>query len=541
MGLHQVLVGLFSVIVIFLGYWLSKGRKNDILSRLRGPTPTSLLLGNYVQYFKDEVGTHEFQWQERYGNAYRIKGLFGEDQLLISDPKALQHVYQTSGTDYVRTRVRREFGRLIAGKGIVWARGDDHRRHRKILGPAFSAVETRGMIPVFIKTAQKLCDNWKSRIAKEGHSTGRVEISGEVSRAALDAIGEAAFNYDFQSLDNKPNGLAEAFRNLSDNSFSLPSPKAIFAQHALNYVPVSALRFLTSLPSRSLAGLQRVDAEGYRVSREVLNERLEEIKSENGDEKEDILSLLIKANTSASEKTKLSQEELMAQIRTVILAGFETVGSTVSFLLYEVARRPDVQSRVREEVNAHLQGRSDDSLDASDLDSLPYTSAVIKEAMRIHPVVYGPILEVLKDDIIPLSKPVIDRYGVPHAEIPIAKGSLILTSFAGYNRLTDVWGPDAHDFKPERWLEDAEWKVSRPFGIYSGLGNFASGGVSCLGWRFAVYEIHTYLIQIIRRFELSYPQDLPPIIRAAGGVMAPVVRGHEEKGKRLMLEMKILN
>ncbi|OBZ79093.1 hypothetical protein A0H81_00288 [Grifola frondosa] len=248
------------------------------------------------------------------------------------------------------------------------------------------------------------------------------------------------------------------------------------------------------------------------------------------------MDILVRANISEDPRNRLSEEELLAEMRTVIAAGHLTTGNSLCFILYELARHPDVQERVHAEVSSMLSAvsaRGDAEYTMGDLDGMHYILAVLKEALRLHPVVFGPFLYSTIDDVLPLSKPIRTTDGKLLSELPISAGQNVHISISGItgkntlgqqlfiligSRLKDIWGPDAHEFRPTRFL-DGSVAVKNNFGVFAGLGNFASGGVSCLGWRFAIIEMQTFLVEIMRQFELS----LPPADQPEKGMQLPLM------------------
>lgn len=138
---------------------------------------------------------------------------------------------------------------------------------------------------------------------------------------------------------------------------------------------------------------------------------------------------------------------------TILLAGHETSATTLCWVLLEVARNPTVQKKLRDEIRTmehaiHVRGDSD--FTATDLDNMPYLSAVIKvdleksnhfffaepvqESMRFHPALYQNYRQAANDDILPLSKPIKTMDGKTISELPIPKGTKIILSIAAYNR-----------------------------------------------------------------------------------------------------------
>ncbi|KAF8907509.1 cytochrome P450 [Mucidula mucida] len=523
-------------------YIKNKKRDSISISLVNGPATTCSdnILGNLGEYYRQGVGEHEFKWQKEYGSVYRIKGVFREDRLFVSDPRALRHIYQSAGTRFLKPTARREFSRMAFGRGIAYALFEDHKRHRKLLGPAFGQIESRGMVPVFLEKADQLCQIWTDILLKQESNTANIEVTNWLSRGAIDVIGEAAFKYQFNSLTQEDNVLAKAYDSMLVNTFGLPTRGGVLAQQVLVHLPASVFWLLERLPSRSLKGLKDVARVGDMVAHQLIKERRQALEQALESPPRDVLSLLLQANAETSAEGRLTDEELSANMRTIIAAGHETTASSMAFLFYELSKHPEVQQTLRLEImetmaKVKTQGQCDVSV--KDLDGMAYTLAVIKESMRIHPVIYGPFLEPADNDVIPLAKPIRTLDGRTVTEIPVGKGQLIHASIAGYNRLEDLWGEDPDQFKPERWLGHVSGfnPASSPFGIYSGLANFVGGTQSCLGWRFAVLETQVFLVKIIQSFSLKYPKDAPDIVRAPSGVMAPVLPG--QRGKKLVLEV----
>jgi len=258
---------------------------------------------------------------------------------------------------------------------------------------------------------------------------------------------------------------------------------------------------------------------------------------------QDIFSLLVKANMDASARLKLSDEELLAQMRTLLVAGHETTSTTISWMLLELARNPKVQSRLRDEIRkteATVYARGDSQLKAQDLDSMPYLNAVIKEGLRFHPAAPQVLRMALQDEILPLSKPILTESGDMIDEVLVPKGTEIVISIAAYNRDKDLWGEDAHEFKPDRWLDGAMGDRKLPgIGVYSHLMTFFSGTRACLGWRFALIEIQAFLSTLVGKFEFAMTDKAERILRQPVLVMAPMVDGELERGIQMPLAVSL--
>lgn len=85
----------------------------------------------------------------------------------------------------------------------------------------------------------------------------------------------------------------------------------------------------------------------------------------------------------------------------------------------------------------------------------------------MHPIVPKLIRQAAKDLVVPFSTPITGEDGRVISEVPVSKGTRIFVNIVAYNRHPDLWGPDPHAFRPERWLEMDEAKIK--FGVHGNL------------------------------------------------------------------------
>ncbi|KAK0220055.1 cytochrome P450 [Armillaria fumosa] len=524
--------GLLCIVLVHTLY--RQWTRRASLTNLPGPEPESFLLGNLRQFYQGQAGEADFKWQASYGHILRIKGILGENCLFVSDPKALQHIYH-SGYVFRKHVIRRELTRLITGKGIVWADTDDHKRQRRVILPAFGAAETKALFPYFSEFAALLVLKWKDVIGMENSAI--LDMPSWMSRTTLDVIGHAAFDYPFHALEEKDNVLRQAFGKVAGETFGRPSKTSIFIQNILQYAPMSLVGYLF----KHTANFEHA-RETTRLVQEV-SKGLIDSKSKasmQGGGEHDVMSLLVNANLREKNNKGLTDEEMLAAMQTIMGAGHETTANSLTWTLYELAKRPDLQTKLRHEVTAI--GGADFSV--ASFESMPYLQAVMKETLRMHPVSYFGLREVARDDVIPLSKPVTLRDGSIVKEVPVSKGTTVYISIAGYNRNEDIFGEDAHSFKPERWLDGAvPRKGAAAVGVYGNLMTFGSGVRSCVGesFSFLLLEYQTILVQLVKNFEFSIdPTMVSKVRREAALIMQPTIEGEYEKGPQLPLRVSLV-
>ncbi|KAI0719203.1 PAH-inducible cytochrome P450 monooxygenase PC-PAH 1 [Fomitopsis betulina] len=501
-------------------------------AHLRGPSSPSWLYGHmFVTSHENNVGDLQFKWMHEYGGAWRMKECFNKDGLWLVDPKAIQYVLQTSGYHFPRTEVGRHIARQITGESILYVEGDDHARIRKIMNPAFSAAQLRSFLPLFFRSARRLTTKWRDHIRSTGtHSEQVINVAPWFTRTTLDVIGEAAYDYRCGALDEEDNEVVDVYKNMFRDSVMHPSGAILIFRSLWRYLPDRLIRLTDYLPTREARRFRRTVTVINRLSNKLIREKTQACLDRKDENLRDIMSILVKANHSENPKTRMKDDEMISQMATFFLAGKSFV-----FLLHD----DEYQGKMRDEIaamRAKVAERGDDDFTVADLDSMPFVIAGMKEAMRLHPIVYTMMRSAGKDDIIPLSKPIRDENGNVISEIPVNEGTTISMSLCGYNRLPEIWGEDAQSWNPYRWMNMSREKQTN-VGVYGNLLTFSGGVKACIGWRFTVIELQAIVVELLENFAFAIPEDKPDIQRVAGGLMIPMIRGRPELGSQMPLKV----
>ncbi|KAG9077261.1 hypothetical protein FRC06_009007, partial [Ceratobasidium sp. 370] len=163
----------------------------------------------------------------------------------------------------------------------------------------------------------------------------------------------------------------------------------------------------------------------------------------------DLLTLLIKSNmANENEGQRMTDDEVLAQISTFLLAGHETTGTSTAWALYALTQHPEVQRRLRKEL---LESGLGDEPGLADLDKLPYLDNVVHESLRLYPAVPASPRQAAQEVHIPTSRAFKDRTGTERTSVLIQKGDLIVLPILAMNRNKGIWGEDSMEFRPERW------------------------------------------------------------------------------------------
>ncbi|KAK0193230.1 cytochrome P450 [Armillaria mellea] len=522
---------------LFVAVPLRLWKHRYAIRKIRGPPRPSFLLGHeHLLLNRQHVGGLEMEWYQQYGPVYRTGGCFGQDILSLADPKALRYIFHLSGYRFTKTRDIRLIIKALVGQGIGTVDGSDHQRQRKILGSAFATPQLRRFQNVFQASALKLIVKINEHVG-DGKEINALQWT---SKIALDILGIAAFRYKFNSIDDEQTELMAALHNVLGEAQIWPTKTELLFMALWRILPEWILLLLERLPSRLAVRLKWFRDVATKVSRPIFEKQLVEVANDPDPSEKDIVNVCAMSYLAHDAKKKMNDPEIDSQLATFIIAGYETAGGTISWILYELSRHPEIQSKVREEI-AMAKSKSLGALTWDDYDAMAWLNAVIKEVLRYHPVAHGLFREASRDEVIPLAEPIITSDGQSCSEIPISKGQIIFASIYTYNRLPSVWGDDAAEWNPSRFLEDRGIK-RESLGAYANLMTFSGGTRGCLGWRFAVMEMQSVITELVSNFEFSIPKGAPELRFVPAGVgLIPIVPGKENEEPQVPLFVTPLN
>ncbi|RYO98550.1 hypothetical protein DL764_007057 [Monosporascus ibericus] len=502
------------------------------LRDLPEPSGNSFLFGQFHRIRKEPSGIPHREWATTIPNdgLIRYLGPFNQERVLITNPKTLSEVLVTRSYDFVKPAdVEHALSRIL-GVGLLVAEGDEHRFQRKKLMPAFAFRHVKDLYPVFWDKGREVVEAMAEHITARGLSSfsspseqmdperkGKrnsavIEVGDWASRATLDIIGVAALGKDFGAIRDPDTELGRTYRRV----FS-PSRQAQRLALLTLLLPNWLVARIPAKHNDDIAS-----AAGYirSVCRDLIREKREKMQAARsgsaGREEEkpataaavaapdvDILSV-------ALESGAFSDENLVDQLMTFLAAGHETTATAMTWAIYLLARQPDVQSRLRREVREHLPSPAAAAkVSSAEIDRLPYLNAVCSEVLRY----FSPV-------------PLTLREPVPGATIRgrrIPSGTRIVLAPWATNRDPALWGEDADEFRPERWLQgqgqgertadDRDHQDGGADGKKHGSGGGASsnyafltflhGPRSCIGQAFARAELACLLASWVGRFEFA--------------------------------------
>lgn len=518
------------LICVYLGRLLILVRHQKTkTSRLSGPSRNNWLFGaqRYLSN-SDDVGLEFAKWAAEYGPVYEIPTALGYSRIILTDPKAIAHFCARDTFTYIRGKHMKRMIDLLLGRGLIWADGESHRRQRKAVSSAFSNAAIRKVTSVFFDSAYKVKEVWDTTIDSSSSDEAIIDVQHWMNCVSLDSIGIAGFGHNFGTLQGKRSVVAEVFDAFNDLKPSI--------LEIVNFLLGPRIPFLSKLPTERTKLTKRWNESVAEIAEEMLARTKQTYGEDSKTEEKSIIGLLLKAE-NADTDLYISPEEVMAQMKVLIFAGYETTSISLTWALIELCKHPEAQTKLREELTSQF-GASDPTWDQL-MTELPYLDGVVHEILRLHAPVEEAIREATEDDVIPLSTPITDTSGITIDRITVAKGTQVSVPITCMNYLESLWGPDVSEFKPERWMNGVEGlphKVQEVQG-YRHLLSFMDGPRICLGRGFALAEFKAVLSVLIRNYTFEFADSTNTEIEKVRA-MLPRPRLAGEKGIRVPLRVR---
>lgn len=450
----------------------------------------------------------------------RFSGFLNREHLLLTSPEMLSEVLVRHPYDFTKPLAARNLLRRFLGFSLVLAEGDQHKHLRKNMQPHFTFRKIQDLYPIFWSKAVAMTRGIKQSMSEEETGEVTVNVNEWASRATLDAIGRAVLGRDFYDPKNK-NELLDLYGTVMSTSWEM---RAVFIATA--FLPRWTLKLI---PGGIDKRITTANVGLRRAARSLLEERK---KDKNLSEQSDILSQLITSNS-------FSDAELVDQIITLLAGGYDPTTTAFSWVIHFLTLYPEWQARLRSELRASIPSHylSPTSTATSPpptlLESLPVLNAVCNETFRFMPTTPITTRVAANDTVL--------------ASSPIPAGTKLFISPYVINRSTALYGSDAEDFNPRRWITDApdtgEQKANNSGGASSNYAflTFLHGPRKCIGHLYAKAEVRAFVAVFVSQweFEAAKGEKVRPggqvAVKPAGDLrvrMRPVVEGRFGDGDR---------
>ncbi|KAJ2939829.1 hypothetical protein O0L34_g18023 [Tuta absoluta] len=411
----------------------------------------------------------------------------------------------------------------LFGRNLFSMKGQEWKDMRSTLSPAFTSSKIRLMVPFMVNVGDQMILNLKKEMKESGTSHLDLETKDLMTRYACDVIASCAFGLKVDSHSNRKNDFYT--QGLNASTFKFKQLMLFFISTSfpwlmnllkLKLFGVEAQHFFRNLVMSTMQ-----ERDKYNITRPDMIHILMEAKKGKllHDEKteDDNAGFATVEESAVGKKTVTrawTEDDLIAQAVLFFIAGFETVASSMTFLLYELAVNPDVQEKLVQEIR-ETEEKYGEKFDFNAVQKMAYMDMAVSELLRKYPPAVGLDRMCTKD--YNLGKP--NDYAAK--DYIIRKGDGLQIPVWAMHRDPEFF-PNPDKFDPERFSEENKHNI-KPF-TYSPFG---LGPRNCIGSRFALCEIKVMAYMLLRHMEVSpCPRTTIPAQLATGTFNILMKGGH---------------
>lgn len=485
---------------IYLGkIWLSY----SYFERIGVPTPPhNFLFGNLKQLRENKNESVQCQeWTKQYGRTY---GIFeGHVPVLVtSDLDIVQEVFIKQFNNFsARKKTPLQTADDSPIKSLLQATKGRWKRMRLIMNPTFSGAKLKEMGPLIVTCTDRLINQLNE------NSDIEINISSYLKRFTMDTIWNCAFGLDID-LQNDPDNLylrnCESFFRLTAYPGFFSYLSLLFIEMNSFFVPIhtliekiKTLIFGTGNEPRqwlyNKVGYILTRRQNENINRRDYMQLLLEAQDESVSRMHDKVDL--KDLTNVSLEKKLTKEEVLTNLVTFMLAGYETTSTALSYCMFVLATNQEEQKKVREEIDANFS-ELNSKANTENVKDLEYLDNFIKEVMRFYPIARS-IRRCVNETTI--------------KGIKIKPGMCVRADQLTIHFDSELWGPtDPNIFDPSR-----HQKKRNPLGYLA----FGAGPRNCIGMKFALVEMKLALVNLLTNFEIFPSENTPKTLELIEGLV----------------------
>ncbi|GGS08672.1 cytochrome P450 [Streptomyces aureoverticillatus] len=396
---------------------------------------------------------------EKYGDVFRMR-LLGNPLVMLNHPDHVHRVLVENRENYDKENFLYRTVRPVLRNGLIGAiGGESWHRQRRLMQPSFHRPKISVFADTMVEETAAMLGRWDQRY-RDGDVAAVVPDVGHI---ALRIVTRNLFGADVGPTTEAIENDFTYANHIMGDFFRFPFPP-------LHWPTPSHLRL-----RKLIANLDRFVAE------------MIEQRNTRSDGSPTLLSILADA---VDEETghRMDSVQLQQEVVNIMVGGYETTTGAASFLLYLIAKHPEVQERMHAEITEVLDGRPPGF---DDVAKLKYTRMVVDETLRLR----GPAWQTMRRAV---EADEVGGFG-------IEANTGIYINFYTMHRHRDFW-PDPEKFDPERFAPEAV--AQRPRNAYIPFG---AGLRVCIGKHFALTELMIIATMIVQQYRLVLPADHPPV------------------------------
>ncbi|XP_019108462.1 cytochrome P450 [Larimichthys crocea] len=449
---------------------MSDNVKLKTMEDLGGPSFMTTLNWLFVKGYFQTTQQLQIEHRKIYGPLW--KSTYGPLVVVnVASAELIEQVLRQEGRHPVRTDMPhwRSYRELRnQAQGPLTEMGAKWQRIRSILNPRMLKPKH---VSSYANTINEVVTDFMDRVAWLRKTSGKGvivnDVTGELYKFAFEGICSVLFENRMGCLNEEVPEETQKFIFSVGEMFRLSQIIVLFPKSIWPYLPFWK-QFVVTWDYL------------FKVAEELVQKKIEEIQEKvhlHKDVEGAYLTHLLLSD-------QMTVTEILGSITELLLAGVDTTSNTISWCLYLLAKDPEIQEQLYQEVIGVCPG--DKVPISDDIAKMPYLKAVIRETLRLYPVVPGNARIAVEDEI------VVGDYLFP-------KKTLFHLCHYTVSYDENIF-PNPHAFQPQRWLRGAEEKIKQqhPFGSVP----FGFGIRACLGRRVAELEMYLILSRLIKHYEV---------------------------------------
>lgn len=441
---------------------LAAAEANRTLADLPGPRSFPIV-GSALEL--GPTNAHEVfeNWCRRYGDVFTFR-IGAHRAIGVATPELARELLQARPDSFRRFGALEPVARELGFLGVFAAEGADWRRQRRLMNPSFHAPHIESFHGSIEEIVERLFGVW-AKDADEGTS---VDVLRDLMRFTVDVTSIVAFGRDLDTVRRGSQTVQE---------------------HLEILFPTIGRRLIAPFPYwRIFPFLDRRVDEALRGVRTLILDLVADARRQiregtSSTSRTTLLASMIAASDDEAAEQPFSDDEVFANVVTLLLAGEDTTAITIAWMLYYLALHPEVAARARAEVDSVVAGSVPTVQEAKELH---YIEAIALEALRLRPPGPQLMLEATHDLVV--------------AGVAVPKGVSVMVMLRLIQMNPKVFG-DPERFRPERFLPDApaDTKPHTPRLMLA----FGAGPRVCPGRGLALLECAMLVGSFVKRFDVS--------------------------------------
>ena len=387
--------------------------------------------------------------------------------IVICEPKIIRKILSNDRV-FIKGKDYTDKFSFVFGQGLVTSNNVKHKKDIRCLGKYFNKNNSERYCDIInICTLNLINDELMNTL------NNNFDIQNFFHRLTLNIFGKVYLGIDYSSNNN--------IKIASKLSEDIKIGSHLIGKHIILNVPLFQF-----LPSVKKLNSVKKDVDNHIEN--IINDRIKQNK--NGLYPNDILQELISSKDMYIQDSN-KKSDIKEHLRTLLAAGHDTTSYLGCYTCYLLAKHPNIQNKLRFEINQNIKSNY---ISKDDISNLKYVNCVIKEVLRLF-------------TIIPfITRTSIKKYSYDEGNLIIPKNSDILIPLCIMNRNNCIWDKPS-EFIPERFND-----LNSNNNPNMGYLPFGYGSRTCVGNTFAILEVSIIITQIVKQFNISVSDNFKPNI-----------------------------